>query len=126
MARILPIENAKQLIEFIDNTNYELAPHGDGIFNSKQEAMAFVESEQYSPKEALSVCFETLKGDYWDSIVVTYEDGVWSGVDHSIGGHSMTGDTIEEMLISYRELHDLSCQYSPMPLIMKHEDLISA
>lgn len=118
MVTKLSVEDAKKLIAFIETTNYKLAPYGDGQFESKQDAIDYVESDQYKPREALNVCFDTMQGDCWDSITVTYEDEAWTGIDHSMGGHTMTGDTIKEMLISYRELHDLNCKYTPIALIV--------
>ena len=114
----LSVHDAKELIEFISNTNYRIAPHGDGAFDTKDEALLHVESEDYDPELPLQVCFDTAQGNYWDSIEITCSDSVWHGDDGQMGGHSASGNSIEEMLVAFKHKSDPTCKYSPVALLI--------
>ncbi len=118
--QILSVESAKQVIEFITNTNYFVAPNGDGIFDSKEEAIRFVESNEYRPDEALSVVWDTMQGNYCDSVVVTFdaENQVWEMEDHQMGGVCANGNTIEEALGNIRAQYEPTEDFCPVELVI--------
>lgn len=116
--RTLSVVNAAALIAFVDNTNYTIAPHGDGAFNSKEEALTYINSDDYDPEEPLNVCFEVNNGT-WDSVVVTHEDSVWYAEDITMGGTTMCGGTIKSMLEDLHKKSDSTCQYAPVELVFR-------
>jgi len=118
MTNSLPIIAAKALIEFINKTNYELAPHGDGQFSSKDEAISFVDSNEYNPEEPLNVCFDTKQGDYWESAEVTFQQSTWCIEDSGMGGLSASGDSIKDALVAFRSKHDATCGFYPVELFL--------
>lgn len=118
MNNSLPVEQAKELIDYISLTNYLIAPLGDGNFGSKDEALAHVESTKYDPDEPLDVCFDTKQGNYWERAQVTYQDSVWFIEDLQMGGHSSKGITIESALKAFRIEHDPTCDYYPVELAL--------
>ena len=115
----LSVQAAKQLIEFISKTNYQLAPAGDGNFSSKDEALAYVDSAKYDEKEPLSVCFDTRKGDYWESAVVSFNGSLWFLEDYGMGGKSSQGRSIQEAITAFRLKHDPTSGYCPVELTFK-------
>lgn len=118
--KILSVESAKQLIEFIFSTNYFIAPNGDGIFSTKEEAIHFVESHEYLPEEPLSVVWDTKQGNYCDSVVVTFdsENQVWEMEDHQMRGGYANGNTIEEALGNFRAKYDPTEDFCPVELVI--------
>lgn len=116
MEKQLSVSSAKHLIEFIFNTNYRLAPDGDGLFESKEEALTFVESSEYNPCAPLNVCFDTKQGNYWDSVSATFNGEIWEMEDYSMGGAYASGTTIEEALINLRMQCDLDDDFCPVEL----------
>lgn len=117
----LSVESAKQLIEFIFNTNYFIAPHGDGIFDSKEEAIKFVESTAYQPDEPLSVVWETIQGNHSDSVMVTFdtENQLWELEDPQMGGFYASGNSIEEALGGIRSQYTPTEAFCPVELVIK-------
>ena len=122
MNNSLPIQAAKQLIEFISTTNYELAPVGDGLFSSKSEAITHVDSAEYDCEEPLNVCFDTKQGNYWESAQVSFDGSEWFIEDHGMGGKSSKGKNIQEAIEAFRLEHDSTCDYYPVELTV-HEQL---
>ncbi|EGR3229043.1 hypothetical protein ACXHQ0_16875 [Vibrio antiquarius] len=116
MEKQLSVSAAKQLIEFIFSTNYRLAPDGDGLFASKEEAISFVESSEYNPCNPLCVCFDTKQGSYWDSVSATFNGEIWEMEDYSMGGAYASGTTIEDALINLRKQCDLDDDFCPVEL----------
>lgn len=121
MNNSLSVQAAKQLIEFIGTTNYELAPHGDGVFSSMSEAVAHVDSSEYDSKEPLNVCFDTKQGNYWESAQVFFDGSEWFIEDNGMGGKSSKGISIQEALIAFRLEHDATCDYYPVELTFNEE-----
>lgn len=113
----LSIDAALELIDFISRTNYGLAPVGDGLFDSKQEAIAFVKSSEYNPCEPIDVVFDTRQGNYCDAVSVTFDDD-WMVEDLAMGGKSARGDTIEAALRNFRAQYDPNDKYCPIALIV--------
>lgn len=118
MNNTLSVSAAKTLIEFIDKTNYELAPHGDGQFSSKQEALTFVMSDSYDAEEPINVCFDTAQGNYWESAEVFFENDIWFIEDAGMGGMSSSGESIRSALVSFRAKHDSTDGYYPVELAL--------
>lgn len=116
MSDTLSICKAKELIEFIFNTNYKLAPFGDGCFDSKEKAIAFVENENYRPDEPLNVVFETTKGEQTDSLQVSFDNNIWSVEDMDMGGKSASGSDIMSALTNFRSEADPTGDYYPVEL----------
>lgn len=118
--QILTVESAKHLIEFIFNTNYKIAPNGDGIFATKEEALQFVESNEYKPDQPLSVVWDTYQGNYCDSVVVTFdsENQLWEMEDHQMGGVYANGTTIVEALGNIRAKYQPTEDFCPIELII--------
>jgi hypothetical protein len=121
MNNSLPAQAAKQLIEFINTTNYELAPHGDGLFSSLSEAVAHVDSAEYDSEEPLNICFDTKQGDYWESAQVSFDGSEWFIEDHGMGGKSSKGKSIQEAIEAFRLEHDSTCDYYPIELMFTEE-----
>lgn len=118
MTNILKPDAAKQLIEFISNTNYRLCPEGDFPFKSAEEAINYVESDQYDPSEPINVCFDTKQGNFSDTVVAYFNGTHWRMEDLSMGGAHAIGTTIEEALVKYREKFDVDDKYCPVELIL--------
>ena len=116
----LPVESALLLIEFVSKTNYEISASESGILSTK-EAVDHVNSTDYSPDCPLNVVFDTNQGNYWDSVEVGHEDGVWLGIDYSMGGVSVSGESIEEMLVAIRKSQDKTCKFSAVELIVRRK-----
>ncbi|MFT5852142.1 MAG: hypothetical protein ACI87J_002118 [Colwellia sp.] len=121
MINTLSVNAAKKLIEFIDKTNYQLAPHGDGLFSSKQEALTFVTGDSYAPEEPLNVCFDTAQGNYWQSAEVFFENDNWTIEDRGMGGMSSSGESIGSALVSFRAKHDSTDEYYPVELALNEK-----
>jgi len=119
--RILSAENAILLIEFVSTTNYKLARLHSGLFISKKAALAFVNSAEYDPEDGggIEVCFDTQQGEYWDSVEVTYDDGLWHGEDLAMGGVHLKAETIEKMLSALHEKGDVNCKHRPVQMVIK-------
>lgn len=113
----LSVKSALLLIEFVSKTNYEISTSEGGILSTK-EAVDHVNSEDYSPEIPLNVAFDTNQGNYWDTVEVGHEDGVWRGIDYSMGGVSVSGGSIEGMLVAIRNGQDKTCQFSAVKLIV--------
>ncbi len=118
MERTLSVDAAKLLIDFIYSTNYQLAPEGDGLFESKDEAISFVESENYNPEEPLHICFDTKQGNYMDSVVASFDGTVWEVEDYQMGGAYASGESIEEALKTLRSKFDPEEDFCPVELIV--------
>jgi|TARA_R110001583_G_scaffold64030_4_gene186610 hypothetical protein len=121
MVNYLSVEAAKQLIDFISMTNYKLAPLGDGIFSSSTDAIAYVESVDYDKEQALSVCFDTQQGNYWESAQVTFNELEWFVDDLGMGGQSAKGDQIQAALEAFRLEHNPTCAYYPVELVFTED-----
>ncbi len=119
MSNTLSRSAAKQLIEFIFNSNYKMSPFGEGVFNSKEEALSFVNSAKYDENEPLNVVFDCKKGNYWDGAQMSFDGVLWYMEDHGMGGKCSDGKTIQEALVNFRLKHDPSCQYYPEELKLK-------
>ncbi|MBO1897739.1 hypothetical protein HNW13_018535 [Shewanella sp. BF02_Schw] len=117
MTNSLSVNAAKELIDFINNTNYQLAPFCDGAFSSKSEAIAYVEGAEYNSEEPLSICFNTRQGNYWDSAQVTFSDSEWFIEDQAMGGKWSKGESIQKAIEAFRLLHNPTCNYYPDELI---------
>ncbi len=116
MKRTLDISAAQELITFIAETNYELAPYGDGLFLNSSEAAAHVNSGEYDPEIPLNVCFDTKQGDCWESASVSFDGSDWHIDDSSMGGKSSKAKGIKEALVSFRLAHDKTCDFCPVEL----------
>jgi hypothetical protein len=121
MSNSLSVQAAKQLIEFISTTNYELAPHGDGTFSSASEAVDHVNSTGYDVVRPLDVCFDTKQGNYWEGAQITFQDSEWFIEDLEMGGKSSKGKSIQSAIEAFRLKHDLACDYCPVELILNEE-----
>lgn len=109
---------AIELVNFIaDKTNYEISSEGEGLY-TKDEAIAFVNSDIYDPEVPLNVCFDTKQGDNWESASMSFDGDSWLVDDFSMGGHSANGQSIEEALVNFRLKHDSTCDYYPVELIV--------
>ena len=117
----LSVEAAKRLIDFISKTNYKLAPADDGAFYSQADAIAYVESDKYDEEQALSVCFDTQQGDYWERAQVTCNELEWFVEDLGMGGQSANGDSIQAALEAFRLKHNPTCAYYPVELVFNKD-----
>ncbi|CAH7132517.1 conserved hypothetical protein [Vibrio chagasii] len=114
----LSVEHAKELIAFAASTNYSLAPFGDSLFSSTEQAIEFVLSDNYEPNEALSLCFDTKQGNYMDSMEVTKVCDRWYAEDPSMGGRTVSGKTLEEMAKNiHDEFEEKDSDFCPVEII---------
>lgn len=114
----LPLDKAKELIEFISKTNYFLAPYDGCFFVTKESALAFVESNCYEEDEPIKIFFDTAKGNYWDSMSVSFDNGKWIANDLQKESFKVVGDTIQEMVELIRDSCEPSSQFRPVKLIV--------
>lgn len=116
----LPIEMAKQLIEFVSSTNYRLSPYAGEFFVSKESALSFVESNLYDEEEPIHICFDSQEGNKWGCMEVSFNNGKWSAVENQDNGTKATGNTIREMLLSIRESADQESLHCPVELVFSN------
>ncbi|ELP6118943.1 TPA: hypothetical protein I7730_15930 [Vibrio vulnificus] len=121
---VLSVENAVKLVEYVSNTNYGFPPL-DGIeFSPKDKVLEFVSSNDYIPEEGLELCFQTKQGDYVDSLNITCINGRWYGADNAMGGRTISGETIEELIRNvYDHYEDKECDNCPVELIVSTDTI---
>lgn len=95
-------ERALTLVEMLSKSNYQTARFGDCIFENKADAIAFIESDEYSEKEGIEVVFAR-KDDQVDSVVASYKNDRWYLIDHSHGGTTTSHTHLDAALRRLRE-----------------------
>lgn len=90
---LLSKECARELIEYIAKTNFEVAPYGDGLFNNAEEAIIYL-NKQYDPTFPFALCYPLQSDpDYWDSAIITQQGNVWYAYndDYQFESHTLKG-----------------------------------
>lgn len=115
---ILSVEDAKALITFVFQTNYQVMSQHSGPFDNMDKALAFINSDEYVPEELLLVCFATAE-DMGESVFVNRDAKGWWVDDGNMGGKSANGDTIEEALRNFRNEFAEDATDRPVELVVK-------
>ncbi|MFS1427353.1 hypothetical protein LMH73_009350 [Vibrio splendidus] len=105
-------DRAVELVNVISNSNYQLARFADTIFDSKEDALAFIASDEYSESEGIEVVF-TCKNEQTDSASASYKNERWYLVDHAHGGTTTSHTHLEAALCRLVEGINSDEEYCP-------------
>tara|TARA_Y100001936_G_C15831130_1_gene536849 strand:+ start:100 stop:456 length:357 start_codon:yes stop_codon:yes gene_type:complete len=114
----LTVEKAKELVTFIDTTNYQVATLGEDPFPSLEVALDFISSSRFDPIDGLELLFDVEAVGHNDWAKPYYENGNWFIVDSSMGGVEANAPTLKQAIIAYREAHDDGDPLQPVSLVI--------
>ncbi|MCY9861504.1 hypothetical protein OTK49_03105 [Vibrio coralliirubri] len=109
----LTTERALVLIELLSNSNYLAAPNAGEIFSSKEDAIAFIHSADYSPDDGIDVIFHRVDGDA-DSVIASFKRDRWYLVDHAMGGTTTSHPELISAINRLREGFDIEDSLTPI------------